>query len=89
MHALFVSSFLNLIDSIFVIVWCLLIKLSGSFLFWPPVFFYASQLRIICCYIARYYVKKLASAPGRRQRYKTTKLRGQNRSDLCYFCNVL
>ena len=37
----------------------------GSMLFCPhPPCFYAPQLEIICCYIARYYVKKIASAPG-------------------------
>ena len=38
---------------------------SGSILFRPPPSaFYDPQLQIICCYIARYWCKKIARAPG-------------------------
>ena len=51
-------------------------------MFRPPVFFYDPQLQILCCYIARSYVKK-ARAPGGHKRFMLTKLGGgakQNRS---------
>ena len=44
-------------------------------MFRPPVFFYDPQLQILCCYIARYYVKK-ARAPGGHKRFMLTKLGG-------------
>ena len=40
---------------------------KGSILFPPPPpppRFFTPQLQIICCYLARYYVKKIARAPG-------------------------
>ena len=42
-------------------------RLPGKFWIYSvsaPRFFYDPQLQILCCYIALYYVKKIARAPG-------------------------
>ena len=57
-----------------------------------PVIFMTPELQIICCLIARYYVRKIALAPGGHKRYMLTELGGggakQNRSNNNYMQNL-
>ena len=56
---------------------CRSVSMIGSILFPPPPsVFYDLQLKIICCYIARFYVKKIARGPGGHKKFMLTKLGG-------------